>query len=105
VLEQHATEPRFGLEPAPPDGSTPQVSKWNDLSWANFGSPPKLSATAQPQNVVGPVLDPPPPEQPENPGDPDNHWGEDAAQTAFILLRRPVRVAVHARAMLPPKTS
>jgi hypothetical protein len=101
VLEQHATEPRFGLEPPPTDGSTPQVSRWNDLSWANFGSPPVLPATSQPQSVIGPVLDPPPPEQPDNPGDPQNHWGQDAAQTAFILLRRPVRVAVHARTMLP----
>jgi hypothetical protein len=105
VLEQHATEPRFGLEPVPSDGSTPQVSKWNDLSWANFGSPRLLSAFSQPQNVIGPVLDPPPPEQPDNPGDPNNHWGQDAAQTAFILLRRPVRVAVHARKMLPPEAT
>jgi hypothetical protein len=104
VLEQHATEPRFGLEPVPSDGSTPQVTTWNDLSWANFGTPAMLPASTQPQNVIGPVLDPPPPEPPDNPGDPDNHWGQDAAQTAFILLRRPVRVAVHARTMLPAET-
>lgn len=104
VLEQHASEPRFGLEPAPGDDGAPQVTRWNDLSWANFGSPAVLSADTQPQNIAGPSLDPPPPEQPDNPGDPDNHWGQDAAQTAFILLRRPVRVAVHAHTMLPPKT-
>jgi len=104
VLEQHASEPRFGLEPAPNDGTTPQVTRWNDLSWANFGSPPVLPASSQPTNVIGPVLDPPSPDQPDNPGDPDNHWGQDAAQTAFILLRRPVRVAVHARTMLPPES-
>jgi hypothetical protein len=104
VLEQHATEPRFGLEPAPVDETVPQVTRWNDLTWANFGSPPVLSSSTQPANVIGPILTPPPPGSPENPGDPDNHWGQDAAQTAFILLRRPVRVAVHARAMLPPES-
>jgi hypothetical protein len=104
VLEQHPTEPRFGLEPAD-GGDAPQVTRWNDLSWANFGSPPFLSASIQPQAVFGPSLDPPPPQQPDNPGDPDNSWGRDAAQTAFILLRRPGRVAVHARAMLPEATT
>ena len=47
----------------------------------------------------------PPPAPPDNPGDPDNRWGIDAAQTAFILLRRPVRVAIHARTMLPPEAA
>ena len=37
----------------------------------------------------------------ENPGDVDNHWSQDAAQTAFIAMRRPVRIAVHAETMLP----
>jgi hypothetical protein len=101
VLEQHSSEPRFGLEPSPAGGAQ-TVQQWNDLSWANFGSASFLPAATQPQPAVIPALQPPPPAPPDNPGDPDNRWGKDAAQTAFILLRRPVRVAVHASLMLPP---
>jgi len=83
VIEEHLTEPRFGLEPAPPPHlQTPPV--WNDLSWTdipsgNFPNP----ATALParEGVT---------------------WGANAASMAFILLREPVRVALHALALLGP---
>lgn len=38
----------------------------------------------------------------DNPEDPDNEWGVNAAQTAYILLRLPFRVLIHADLMLPP---
>jgi hypothetical protein len=101
VFQQNPSEPRFGLEPARDPYSVPPVKEWNDLSWANFAPTPAAldalgfaPASAQPQNVsivVGP----------DNPGDGGNHWGADAAQTAFITFRRPVRVAIHAETMLP----
>ncbi len=37
----------------------------------------------------------------ENPDDPTNTWGVNSAQTAYILLRLPFRVLVHADLMLP----
>jgi hypothetical protein len=35
--------------------------------------------------------------------DPNNHWGVNSAQTAYILLRSPFRILKHAALMLPPK--
>jgi hypothetical protein len=37
----------------------------------------------------------------ENPNDPANQWGVNSAQTAYILLRLPFRVLIHADLMLP----
>jgi len=37
----------------------------------------------------------------ENPNDPNNSWGVNSAQTAYILLRLPFRVLIHADLMLP----
>jgi hypothetical protein len=39
----------------------------------------------------------------ENPLDPNNRWGVNSAQTAYILLRPPFRILIHADLMLPPK--
>jgi hypothetical protein len=36
-----------------------------------------------------------------NPYDPNNKWGVNSAQTAYILLRLPFRVLIHADLMLP----
>ena len=83
VIEEHVTEPRFGLEPdkpVQPDGS------WNDLSWNDvtpdrgFLSPVTLPANPTRENIT---------------------WGQSAASMAFILMRRPVRVAFHGRALIP----
>ena len=37
-----------------------------------------------------------------SPDDPNNHWGVNSAQTAYILLRLPFRILIHADLMLPP---
>jgi hypothetical protein len=37
----------------------------------------------------------------DNPNDPNNQWGANSAQTAYILLRLPFRVLIHADLMLP----
>src|SRR5260370_36571265 len=37
----------------------------------------------------------------DNPDDTKNTWGANAAQTAYILLRAPFRVLIHADLMLP----
>jgi len=103
VFQEQPSEPRFGLEPAPEPFAHPAVSEWNDLTWANLAADAAAFAKlehASPAPLFGsvtPKLNP----DGENPGDPDNHWGTDAAQMAFITMRRPVRVAVHAETMLP----
>jgi hypothetical protein len=35
-----------------------------------------------------------------NVADKDIHWGNDSAQAAYILLRRPFRIMVHASRMV-----
>jgi hypothetical protein len=83
VLEEHITEPRFGLEPS---GSTvPANPSWNDLGWdqvtptGNF-----LNPTVAPNfKTTEPIP-----------------WGENGGAMAYILMRRPVRVAIYASALV-----
>lgn len=106
VIQQQPSEPRFGLEPAPEPYAIPTVKEWNDLSWANFAADkgvldalefaPAKTAPAKLQITSNA----------DNPGDVNNHWSDaatltDAAQVAYITLRRPARVAIHAEMMLP----
>jgi hypothetical protein len=105
VFQQNPSAPHFGLEPAPEPYVVPTVTEWNQLSWANFaGDATALDALQflpvgqQPQIVTISESD-------RNPGDSTNAWGQDAAQTAFIGLIRPVRVGVHAETMLPLSTT
>jgi hypothetical protein len=85
VLEEHVTEPRFGLEP---EKNPLPDSVWNDLSW------PEVTLDR------GHFLDPTS-NQAAPPGEPKVAWGTDSAAMAYILMRRPVRVAMHGRALLP----
>lgn len=80
VIEEHITEPRFGLEPDA-DAST---QSWNDLSWNDV--------TLE-HGFLNPAAGPPARE--------GVAWGQSAAAMAYILMRRPVRVAMHGRALLP----
>jgi hypothetical protein len=78
VLQQHPTQPRFGLET---DGSPG--------SWQCF---PSGFATVAAQNA--PAGSPPLPSLPTG-------WGSDAATMASITFRNPVQVSIHADLMLP----
>lgn len=82
VIAEHVTEPRVGLEPE--KKATP-TGLWNDLSWQEVA-------------VKGGYLDvsiaPPTPA-----GEPVA-WSENSAALGYIFMRRPVRVALHARALL-----
>ena len=129
VFQQHPSGPRFGLEPtasaavtqwsdlawtsfagtAPSPASRPEATAvltepdylppwapWR-LSSSVFTSvlaqvtlPPFLSAATAPRNV-----------QLGNTADTQNAWGADAAQTAYITLRLPFRIAIHADLLVP----
>jgi hypothetical protein len=86
VIEEHLTEPRFGLEPVKPtQPQSPPV--WNDLSWTDLPSgtfPDPTLTLPQREGVT---------------------WGANAASMSFILLREPARVALHALALLGPQTN
>lgn len=104
VFQEQPTEPRFGLEPELDPFAQPTVKEWNDLTWGHLatdaGALAQLryaKASAPLHGTIGLTTNP----DGENPGDVDNHWGTDAAQMAFITMRRPVRVAIHAEMMLP----
>jgi hypothetical protein len=107
VFQQQPSEPRFGFEPLPDPPVAPPVEEWNDLTWANLApagtDPGELGfapATGALANVAIRDL-PAPGGGVANPGDRANAWGADAAQTAFIAMRRPARVAIHGRTMVP----
>jgi hypothetical protein len=88
AIEEHVTEPRFGLEP---DAGNVNNPTWNELSWSDitpaggFLDPAVAPATAPVREGVA--------------------WSASAATMAFILERRPVRVAMHALALLGPDST
>ena len=104
VLQEHPSEPRFGLA-APGDNPAygVQPSSWQVLGWEHLAaSAAELAAlrfidlnAALPQNPPGP--------------DPAGAvWhaggspGSRAADIAYITLRRPARLAVHGSILIPP---
>lgn len=88
VLEEHITEPRFGLEPP---GSVPSTATptWNDMSWDNVAEKSALSG-----NFLSAIS------APNFTAHESVGWSENSAAMAFILMRRPVRVAMHANALI-----
>ena len=83
VVEEHLTEPRFGLEPA---GTVPPTNpSWNDLGWDHV-------------TLSGNFLNPSTP--PSFTADEPVSWSEDSSAMAVILMRRPLRVAMHATALV-----
>jgi hypothetical protein len=87
VLEEHITEPRFGLEPSGIASASPS---WNDLGWdqvtptGNF-----LNATVAPNFTTTETA----------------AWSENGGAMASILMRRPVRVAMYASALIAAEQS
>jgi hypothetical protein len=96
VFQQQPSEPRFGFEPT----AAGPVHSWAELSWDDFpftagpGGEVFAQPGTAPQHVELVIT-------PDNSRDGANAWGADAAQTAYITLRRPARIAVHADLMLP----
>jgi len=90
VLEEHITEPRFGLEP---ETGVPKGSSWNDLTWS-YAKLDRSSVNLDPISAPAPRNG-----AAWGPGE-AAAWGQGAAAMAYILMRRPVRVAMHGRALL-----
>jgi hypothetical protein len=103
VIQQHPTEPRFGLEPAEPSDFGTNPPSWALATWGNLVD----NQAALDQLEFAPVtwrdggsltL---PPAGPSQPAGPTWGAGSDAGQMAAITLRHPLRVAIHASAVLP----
>jgi len=82
VLQEQPTEPRFGLDD-PADRPGPSPTSWQEAAWSDTGLAPGEHLTPAALAAVG--LGPLP----------------HAGATAAALFQRPVRVAVHARQLLP----
>lgn len=101
VLEEQVGKPRFGMDIAVPTEGEVAPKRWSNLRWSHLrsiGEPiPTHVDTAGPSwlTAVGAI--------PGNGG--RDSWGDDAAAMARITLQRPVRMLVHASAMLPDANS
>jgi len=90
IIQQQPSEPRFGIDnPKDSLGDHPPQT-WNDLNWdhviSSLASNNYIDLESAPLNGL----------------EIDNViWGSHAADLANILLQQPVRIAVHAKELLP----
>ena len=130
VFQEQPSEPRFGLEPTAAANPVTQWSDLAWTNFATGGGPSvlQLPLANRSQSAImasnpwrqsvarifaGPSKLPAPQtlfRQPPVPAgvaiatgsdDANNQWGVNSAQTAYILLRLPFRVLIHADLMLP----
>lgn len=101
VLQEQPSAPRFGLDKALGMADTiPKAAKWSDLTWGHMaasqgafdalthaparGALPDISGIPQPPAIV---------------------WGKNAAHLAYATFQQPVRIAIHANDMIPPRVT
>ena len=101
VLQEQPTEPRFELNEYEPGGTynPTSVGDWSELSWGHFmpGDDPDLPPYLPIAGAFDGVALPDTAEADAR----NTTWGRHAAAMARIVLQRPVRMLVHASAMLP----
>ncbi|MCP5028819.1 MAG: hypothetical protein GY929_21310 [Actinomycetia bacterium] len=104
VFEEPESAPRFGLEALPTDGATTfgnAPSDWTTTNWADV-TPAGATDPAAFVRVEATAWMTSGDEQPTNgPDGETDGWAEDAAAIARQCHQRPVRVLVHADALLP----
>jgi hypothetical protein len=108
VLQEHAAETRFGFEAAAAANFNKPVADWENVSWGSFAAD---EATLDKLSYIDLDAALPDTSQAQNPGDPaitgllwNASKGARACDIAYVTLRDPVRVAIHASALLPPLT-
>jgi hypothetical protein len=93
VIEQQPTEPRFGLDVPLQFGLNPQqLGSWSQLSWGHL-APSRAAFEALSHLPLAAI--------PEGKTLDQLTWNFNAAHMAAITLQPPMRVAIHARALLP----
>jgi hypothetical protein len=102
VIQQQPGEPNFGLDmPKDINPQPPQVRDWNQLTWRHLvQSAAELRALVHVKVIPKPG-EPALPDTTANP--PGARWGVNGAHMARITLQKPVRIAILANQMLPPK--
>ncbi len=101
VIEEHPTEPRFGLDLS---GGAPTT--WRELSWPL--APTRADGSGHITLTPAPALADPDPTEVKSPKQIERErrdravvWGRDAAHMAYIMLQKPYRLQIHARVWLP----
>jgi hypothetical protein len=97
VIQQQATEPRFGLDEAKASHHGVAPAHWRELSWAHLVENPQDFAGLTHTPVATATLS----EALRDLSLDGATWGQDAAHMGRIVLQDPVRVAIHGAAMLP----
>jgi hypothetical protein len=90
VIQEIEGAPRFGFD-EPSDGNS-SFTIWDDVAWPMVG----LTAQGEYVSLAAKTL------KPATPG--NLIWGGGSAHMASICLQRPVRVAIHASLLLPPRS-
>jgi hypothetical protein len=88
VLQEHPTEPGFGLDVAPDPAGVPS---WRELAWQHV--PQRTDGSG---HITLRTTGPAPPAGEEA------RWGQNSAHMAAITLRRPYELRIHAANWLPP---
>lgn len=87
VIEEHPTQPRFGL-----DLSRGRLTSWRELSWSDVGTRP--DGYIQVERRV-PTLESPHPAAPADRDRSEPVWNRSAADMACITMQLPYRLEIH----------
>jgi hypothetical protein len=101
VLQEQVTEPRFGFDEPAGTGASDYggaPTRWRDLTWGHLVADAAGYSALSHIPVAAPLLNP----RLRNLSLEGATWGLSAADMAQVAYQLPVRVAVHASALLPP---
>jgi hypothetical protein len=95
VIEEHPTEPRFGL-----DSSASALTTWRELAWPDVQTRGDgsnyIAAAARVPALVAPAGNAPQAEKARYQRELTIPWAGDAAAMAYITLQQPFRQEIHA---------
>jgi hypothetical protein len=99
VIQEQPSEPRFGLDAENPDPTKvgEGIAEWDKLSWSSIAKD-KNSL----DKLVNIDLDDNVPKVSNNAG---VAWGENSSNMAYILLQKPILIAILAKDLLPPQNT
>jgi hypothetical protein len=100
VIQQQPGEPDFGLDmPRDVNPQPARVTDWNQLTWRHL-----VQSAAGLRALVKVIPKPGEPVLPDTTANPPGaQWGTNGAHMARITLQKPVRIAILANQMFPPK--
>ncbi len=97
VIQEQPSAPRFGLHEdsdRPFKDSNHPLTSWDDLSWNSIVA----DEVALDELVIIDI------KENEPFATTSVRWGSNSSDMAYILFRKPMRIAIHAEDMLPPRS-